>query len=709
MSLIEIKNLNKYYNANGITNIGLSNINLKLNKGEFIAVTGESGSGKSTLLNVISKIDNFDDGEILYRGNETSYFSLSDMDDFRKNKVGFIFQNYNIIDSYSVLENVMLPLLLKGLNKHEAKERAIELIKKVGLLDHLSSKGSKLSGGQKQRCVIARALASDCEILACDEPTGNLDSKTASEIIDLIHEIASDKLVLIVTHNYEEVEKLVTRQIKMSDGRIIEDIVYQEITDNEENSFMSLDHEPIKKDILQKIAVMNYKNTPKKAIFLTITFFLISFITCFVMQIMSGLTKQGDIKTSSYINNFESTIYVYDNNLNKIDTTLLDKYEYIKNPYAMETGFPISISDQFLYYASYAPIIPDSKIIAGRDISNDKEVMIALRDDDYNLVNSIQNLHANNLLNQNLIINEQVTDYKVVGFVSYHVAESSIKLFSSNFSSGCYIMGSLAFQNELNLKFCNLKGNLKIQNETYPLNGLYDAAITSDKIQIVLPNTYQNRDYELNVYYQGIYKTDNYEIIYDDVSGPIMKYGPKLDLNKDTYFAYVYAKNRPNYVIRKLEKSGLNCDYPCKGEKDSEGIMGLIMKILLILSFLRNAFDLMITFFITYFLLSRIYRTKIKDFEILRVLGICKKDMARLVRIEFVSLQMIVSVFSLIITYLLLSLIPALKTFLNFNIITIAVYFLMMFLFSFLMAKRFNQKIFRFTPSKQMRGSEEDD
>ena len=119
--MIELKNVSKYYSSSGVTNLGLHNINLKLNKGEVVAITGDSGSGKSTLLNVISKIDTFDEGEIYYKGNETSYFSINDMDDFRKNKIGFIFQDYKIVDSYTVLDNVMLPLLLRGIKQLKKK------------------------------------------------------------------------------------------------------------------------------------------------------------------------------------------------------------------------------------------------------------------------------------------------------------------------------------------------------------------------------------------------------------------------------------------------------------------------------------------------------------------------------------------------------------------------------------------------------------
>ena len=261
--MLELKEVSKFYSSNGITNIGLHNVNLKLSRNEIIAITGESGSGKSTLLNVISKIDTFDEGEIYYYGNETSYFSISDMDDFRKNKVGFIFQNYNILDSYTVLDNVMIPLLLRGFSKEDARVEAMLLIKKVGLDGREKHRGTKLSGGEKQRCVIARALAGDCDILACDEPTGNLDSETALEIIKLIKEVAKDKLVLIVTHNYPEVEGIATRLLKMSDGKIVEDIVFQEAL-IEEPKQLDLDYKPMDKKVIWTLGLNNIIRTPKR-------------------------------------------------------------------------------------------------------------------------------------------------------------------------------------------------------------------------------------------------------------------------------------------------------------------------------------------------------------------------------------------------------------------------------------------------------------
>ena len=185
--MIKLKNVSKFY-ASGDNNVslGLHNVSLEMKKGEIIGVVGESGSGKSTFLNVVSMLDTFEDGEIYYNDTPASTLTPEEVGEFRKQHIGFIFQNYNLIDSYTVLQNVLMPLLIKGVTGKEAKDKAKEIIKRVGLENRIHHKGTKLSGGEKQRCVIARALASDSEILACDEPTGNLDSKTGREIIELI-------------------------------------------------------------------------------------------------------------------------------------------------------------------------------------------------------------------------------------------------------------------------------------------------------------------------------------------------------------------------------------------------------------------------------------------------------------------------------------------------------------------------------------------
>ena len=217
--ILELKNIGKIYVSENNVAVGIRGVNLAFNRGEFVAVTGKSGSGKSTLLNVISGMDTYEEGELLVEGEPTSHYLQKDWEEYRKQYISFIFQEYNIIESFTVLQNVELALMNIESPK-ERRERAMELLRRVGLESHVHHKGSKLSGGQKQRTVIARALAKDSPILLCDEPTGNLDSKSSAEIIQLLREVSKDKLVIIVTHNFEQVEDYATRHIRIFDGAV---------------------------------------------------------------------------------------------------------------------------------------------------------------------------------------------------------------------------------------------------------------------------------------------------------------------------------------------------------------------------------------------------------------------------------------------------------------------------------------------------------
>ena len=223
MGMIRLKNVSKFYYSKGIIASGITRINLDLDVGEFVVITGESGSGKSTLLNVISGLDTYEEGEMYIEGKETSHYSAADFEEYRQKYISCIFQNFNLVSSYTVYQNVALAMQIDGRSNEEIKEKVPEIIEKVGLTEFTRRKVSRLSGGQKQRVAIARALAKDTRILVADEPTGNLDSDSAQGIVELLTEIASDKLVIVVTHNYEQFKNHATRVIKMHDGRIAED------------------------------------------------------------------------------------------------------------------------------------------------------------------------------------------------------------------------------------------------------------------------------------------------------------------------------------------------------------------------------------------------------------------------------------------------------------------------------------------------------
>lgn len=292
MEAIKLSRVSKYYHQGDQVSVGMKHISLTFHMGEFIAVTGESGSGKSTLLNVLSGLDKYEEGEMFIFGEETSHFEVSDFEKYRREYVGFVFQNYNIIDSYTVMQNVLLALELQDYPKEKRKERASELINLVGLNRQKHQKSSKLSGGQKQRAVIARALAKDTPILVADEPTGNLDQESAAQIIQLLKDIAKQKLVILVTHEYDQVKDVATRRIKMSDGEVVEDKTlkpHEEVTEK-----------PLVKDtktsLLQIIgfALRNLLSQPKRFVFMLLLLTIaISVFTVVYSNQVYNLRTQG--------------------------------------------------------------------------------------------------------------------------------------------------------------------------------------------------------------------------------------------------------------------------------------------------------------------------------------------------------------------------------------------------------------------------------
>ena len=221
---IKLQNISKYYYSETAVTQALQGINLEFRMGEFVAITGESGSGKSTLLRIISGMDTFDDGELYVDGQPTFQYDEDDWEEYRRTKIGLVFQDYSLIGHYTAKENIVSALLIMGVPEKEAGDKAIHYLERVGLSAQRDQRASKLSSGQKQRLSIARALAKDTDIIVADEPTGNLDSETGAQIVKLLRDLSQDHLVIMVTHNYEQVEKYVTRKVRLHDGSLILDV-----------------------------------------------------------------------------------------------------------------------------------------------------------------------------------------------------------------------------------------------------------------------------------------------------------------------------------------------------------------------------------------------------------------------------------------------------------------------------------------------------
>ena len=221
--MLKLQNISKSYTIGDFSQNALDHLSVEFDSKDFVAVLGPSGCGKTTLLNVIGGLDHADSGDLFINGRSTKDFKDSDWDMYRNNTIGFIFQSHNLISHLSVLQNVELGLSLSGVSRSERIKRAEEVLERVGLKDHIHKRPNQLSGGQSQRVAIARALANNPDIILADEPTGSLDSETSIQIMELIKEIAKEKLVILVTHDSELADKYATRLIKLKDGQIISD------------------------------------------------------------------------------------------------------------------------------------------------------------------------------------------------------------------------------------------------------------------------------------------------------------------------------------------------------------------------------------------------------------------------------------------------------------------------------------------------------
>lgn len=310
---IKLQNISKYYYSETAVTQALQGINLEFRMGEFVAITGESGSGKSTLLRIISGMDTFDDGELYVDGQPTFQYDEDDWEEYRRTKIGFVFQDYSLIGHYTAKENIVSALLIMGVPEKEAGDKAIHYLERVGLSAQRDQRASKLSSGQKQRLSIARALAKDTDIIVADEPTGNLDSETGAQIVKLLRDLSQDHLVIMVTHNYEQVEKYVTRKVRLHDGSLILDVsenmdteqkpeMSENVDNNEKTSAgkkSESNEERLRDHTIGRIFVrMNAVRQPEK-IALFMGFFLAAAIVSFLF-IGQLLMNADDIYTKEY-------------------------------------------------------------------------------------------------------------------------------------------------------------------------------------------------------------------------------------------------------------------------------------------------------------------------------------------------------------------------------------------------------------------------
>lgn len=544
--MIRLDNVSKYYYSSSNVCCALRKINLEFKMGEFVAVTGESGSGKTTLLNIISGFDSYEDGEIYINDEPTSYYDEEDWERYRKNEIAFIFQSYNLIDSYSVLENVMVTYILEGVSIDIAKEKSLEILKQVGLDSDVNKKTSKLSGGQKQRLAIARALAKETNIIVADEPTGNLDEENGNAVLQLLKNLSKDKLVIIVTHNQSQVEPYITRRIRLHDGEVVSDDKL--IEENKVTSILTKEKELKDLNKVINFSFLNLKAQPVR----TLLLFLITLITVLASFIFMVNFKANinDAKTKTLDNelfiNFDDTrLLVRTFNQDIITSDLMEKakvdkvvsvekYDYVTDvnyfrsdsyKYVIENGYiddmdPVTIDMSyyqlidFSHFMRSAVSLDESMLAYGRLPEDPFEMVVYAKDDA--LLNTVETVLFNNQKNWNTGKMHKY-ELKIVGILkeSTNQAYFSEKL--------CQVFDAMQYNFQICLNYKQKVNDRYVQKKLYfseiaidPNIGEYDVSFSEALITDAKKYIFSSSN---NTSFGYQYHTSHYAFNYNQVSG----------------------------------------------------------------------------------------------------------------------------------------------------------------------------------------------
>lgn len=656
--MLKLENVSKIYYTNGIVATGISKVNLELNIGEFVVITGESGSGKSTLLNVISGIDSYEEGEMYINGKETSHYTEKDFEEYRKKYIANIFQSFNLINSYTVYQNVELVLLLNGYKRRQIKKKVLDIIDKVGLTKFKNTKVSKLSGGQKQRVAIARAIVKDTPIIVADEPTGNLDTKSAYEIIELLKNVAKDKLVVIVTHNIEQVEKYATRIIKMHDGRMIQNTEIKNI--NEDSKITQASGKNITIPNQYRLGIRNTFNIFSKFIllFIVFTFMSVAFLSEYsAFKLVEHSTEESsgysanlrDISKERILINKQNREPFTEDDYSKIKQ--LSNIDYIvEDDISLDTEF-ILRNDTLNTYG-YIKDINNFKgnLDIGRMPENDDEIILKANKDDYTITQMLdETLNSEFSLQKSYREGDTIRTVKIVGiqynenntiydrtfYVSNEVKKvvrsyvhnqySDMKTLlndkyvqynietSENVEPGTAIVNDDLKYQFKNNKIINQNINISVSNIYYEDN--IDLTITKTFTKSNLKKLTGYTDYS---YYQNaiIINPDDYNSLYD----------------KPSYQSSVYVKDASiiDQTMSELENLGLKpkkaTDFKVEYENESQ-----IVKIFKVVV---TIFVIIVVFFISYLIISIILKSRNIYYTTLRMLGATSKSTRKILNIE---------------------------------------------------------------------------
>ncbi len=732
--MLKLKNVSKFYYSKGVVASGFSKLNLNLDMGEFVVITGESGSGKSTLLNVISGLDTYEEGEMYINGEETSHYNESDFENYRRKYIGNIFQNFNLINSYTVYQNIELVLLINGSKTKQVKNKVLDIIRQVDLYRYRNTKVSKLSGGQKQRVAIARALAKETLIIVADEPTGNLDSRSAESVMRTLYEISKDKLVVVVTHNYDQVEEYATRRIKMHDGKIIEDKVLKKTSKKVEPKLA--EYKEMKLSTKLKLGIRNTFNIIPKFLLLLL---LYCFITIAVTAEYSSLQKSDDEASKAGYNQFfqnydekrviikkQNQTFFTEEDYTKISQ--LDNVETIvKNDLMLD--MQISITDKDFYFYGNPIEISNfkDKVDYGRLPENETEIIIEGSGDDYYLQNQVNELMNKEYEVQGDYTSDNALKYKLkvvgvkystdlsnnyMGNTKFYVNEKVLtdlqKLNSQNYSQVETKINNKIYKSELYMAYYKVTPNNKVpKGQAYISSDMNyyckNYQCKNSKMTIYADNLYYKENITLKI--TKTYNKDNYKKTtgmskYDEHNGEF--YINPQDYNvlfkTDNYQSSIFIKDpfKLENTINQLNDSGYETFVikealvnPIDQIYQFVQIFSVVLIVILIVGL----------FFISYFIIKLILKSRNIYFSTIRILGSSKKVAKRLLDIELLTVINIAY-------FIFLTLVILVKTdTINFQyiknlsqylkIIDYVVVYMFLVIMSWFISNRFARKLFK--------------
>ena len=672
--MLELKKVSKFYNTDGNITTGILKVDLNLKIGEFVVITGESGSGKTTLLNVISGLDSYEEGEMLINGKETSSYTKVEFEEYRRKFIANIFQDFNLINSYTVYQNVELMLLINGYKEKLIKKRALEIIDKVGLTSFKNTKVSKLSGGQKQRVAIARAIVKDTPIIVADEPTGNLDSNSAKNVIEILKNVAKDKLVIIVTHNLEQFEKYASRIIKMHDGEIIEN---REIKNIENNiKVRELNNKKMKLKNIIKIGIRNAFNIKSKFILLFFVFFVVS-ITLFF--------EYSNFKFAEYQETLDgNSMYFKDLSENRIlikkkDKTYFSQEDYKKIKeisnidYIVENDLFLDCNVKLGRSSVYGEInfncsIQDidyfkEKIDLGRMPKSDDEIILQTSKINQNIKNSLDQILDNRFSIENETTNDILKNLKVVGIVfNEKIDEYDSKIYISNLK----IKELTSFINRIYSKTTILKNNTNSNAVIFPsenvekgnavVNESFGENLVGENLTINVNNIYCEKQLDLTI--NNIFTINNFQNYTGYSNYQLYTFGIFINnedyenlYNLSNYQSSVFVKDINNIDKTILELTNIGIDTK-KIEDFKVDEIKLEEQILKITKIIVTIVLIFILFLISYLVIRIVMKSRNSYYAILRTLGANDKLERKILFTEL----FLVSNLAYLITFLIINL-----------------------------------------------------